>query len=106
MRAAIFMSVLLVGGLVGCASRPGFLRMDPQEEAVYFARGTAWSCAVGDTLDCGERATKGQDHGDRFFVSLFERPSEAGFHGVFYVGAVSASPPAVRPGGAWASDSK
>ncbi|HZH17190.1 MAG TPA: hypothetical protein VE057_22745 [Archangium sp.] len=73
---------------------------------VAFASGTAWICAVGNTIECGERATKGQDHGDRFFVSLFERPSEAGFHGVFYVGAVSASPPAVRPGGARASDSK
>lgn len=67
---------------------------------VAFDSGTAWICSVGDTLECGERATKGQDNGDRYFVSFFEQPSEAGFHGVFYVGAVSASPPAVRPGGA------
>ncbi len=73
---------------------------------VAFASGSAWICAVGDTLECGERPTKGQDHGDRFFVSLFREPSEAGFHGVFYVGAVSASPPAVRLDGARAIDSK
>ena len=35
MRAAIFISVLLVGGLMGCASRQGVLRLEPQEEAVY-----------------------------------------------------------------------
>jgi hypothetical protein len=73
---------------------------------VAFASGTAWICSVGETLECGERATKGQDNGDRYFISLFEEPSEAGFHGVFYVGAVSASPPAVRADGSQALDSK
>jgi hypothetical protein len=73
---------------------------------VAFDSGTAWICSVGETLVCGERSTKGQDNGDRYFVSFFEQPSEAGFHGVFYVGAVSASPPAVRPGSSHAIDSK
>ncbi|HYO70219.1 MAG TPA: hypothetical protein VEU33_29490, partial [Archangium sp.] len=35
MRAAIFISVLLVGGLMGCVSRQGILRLEKQEEAVY-----------------------------------------------------------------------
>ncbi|QRK04488.1 hypothetical protein JQX13_30035 [Archangium violaceum] len=74
---------------------PSLLSLD-----VAFDSGTAWICFVGkgDSLECGERPTKGKDNGDRYFVSLFERPSESGFHGVFYVGAVSASPPAVRHG--------
>jgi hypothetical protein len=65
---------------------------------VAFDSGTAWNCSLGETLECGERATKGRDNGDRYFISFFDKPSEAGFHGVFYVGPVSASPPAVRPG--------
>ncbi|MCY1076131.1 hypothetical protein [Archangium lansingense] len=80
---------------------PSLLSLD-----VAFNSGTAWICSVGETLECGERPTKGQDNGDRYFVSFFEQPSEAGFHGVFYVGAVSASPPAVRLGSSHASDSK
>ncbi|WNG35087.1 ChaN family lipoprotein [Archangium violaceum] len=74
---------------------PSLLSLD-----VAFNSGTAWICFVGkgDSLECGERPTKGKDNGDRYFVSLFERPSESGFHGLFYVGAVSASPPAVRYG--------
>lgn len=80
---------------------PSLLSLD-----VAFDSGTAWICSVDETLECGERATKGQDNGDRYFVSFFEQPSEAGFHGVFYVGAVSASPPAVRPGSSHAIDSK
>jgi hypothetical protein len=63
---------------------------------VAYDNGTAWMCSVGESLECGERPAKGKDNGDRFFISLFERPSESGFHGVFYVGPVSASPPAVR----------
>ncbi|MGZ3461790.1 MAG: hypothetical protein ACXU86_25135, partial [Archangium sp.] len=35
MRAAIFFSVLLLGGLLGCASRQGTLRLEKLEEAVY-----------------------------------------------------------------------
>ncbi|PTL80596.1 hypothetical protein [Vitiosangium sp. GDMCC 1.1324] len=65
---------------------------------VAYDSGTAWICSVGETLECGERSTKGKNNGDRYFISFFEQPNESGFHGVFYVGPVSASPPAVRPG--------
>jgi hypothetical protein len=88
-------------GYMLARSLPSLVSLD-----VAFDSGTAWICSVGDTLECGERATKGQDNGNRYFVSFFDQPSEAGFHGVFYVGAVSASPPAVRPGSAQAIDSK
>jgi hypothetical protein len=70
---------------------PSVLSLD-----VAFDSGTAWICAVEQTLECGERPAKGKDNGDRYFVSFFDQPNEAGFHGVFYVGPVSASPPAVQ----------
>ncbi|HEX8437308.1 hypothetical protein, partial [Archangium sp.] len=73
---------------------PSLLSLD-----VAFDSGTAWICSVDPTLACGERPARGKDNGDRYFVSLFERPTESGYHGVFYVGRVSASPPAVRLGG-------
>ncbi|HYO67627.1 MAG TPA: hypothetical protein VEU33_16245, partial [Archangium sp.] len=88
-------------GYMLARSLPSLVSLD-----VAYDSGTAWICSVGDTLECGERTTKGQDNGNRYFVSFFDQPSEAGFHGVFYVGAVSASPPAVRPGSAQAIDSK
>jgi hypothetical protein len=88
-------------GYMLARSLPSLVSLD-----VAFDSGTAWICSVGDSLECGERTTKGQDNGNRYFVSLFEQPSESGYHGVFYVGAVSASPPAVRPGGAQALESK
>jgi hypothetical protein len=74
---------------------PSVLSLD-----VAFDSGTAWICAVDEkkALECGVQETKGRDNGDRPFVFTFDKPSEAGYHGIFYVGPVSASPPAVRPG--------
>jgi hypothetical protein len=63
--------------------------------------GTAWICAVGpkgEKLECGVKETKGKDNGDRFFVHLWDGSDRNGFHGVFYVGPVTASLPAVRKG--------
>jgi hypothetical protein len=65
--------------------------------------GSAWICAVDskgvkDRLDCGVREAKGKDNGDRFFVHLWDGANDAGYHGVFYVGPVSASAPAVLKG--------
>ncbi|WP_211241597.1 hypothetical protein [Cystobacter fuscus] len=62
--------------------------------------GTAWSCALGpeQKLECGEKSARGQDQGDRSFVQLFNGRNDQGYQGFFYVGAVSASPPAVRQG--------
>ncbi|MFY0571105.1 hypothetical protein ACN28E_45750 [Archangium lansingense] len=63
--------------------------------------GSAWICAVEgakEQLDCGVRPARGKDNGDRFFVHRFDKPNEAGFHGIFYVGPVTASLPAVRRG--------
>lgn len=74
---------------------PSVLSLD-----VAFDTGTAWICSVEETqtIECGIRDAKGRDNGDRYFVYTFDKPSESGYHGIFYVGPVSASPPAVRPG--------
>ncbi|QSQ20240.1 hypothetical protein JY651_33950 [Pyxidicoccus parkwayensis] len=65
--------------------------------------GSAWICAVDEKgvkseLDCGVREAKGKDNGDRFFVHVWGGANNAGYHGVFYVGAVNASAPAVLKG--------
>lgn len=63
--------------------------------------GTAWICAAGaqsDRLECGVKDTHGKDNGDRYFVHLWEDEDDNGYHGVFYVGPVTASLPAVRRG--------
>ena len=65
--------------------------------------GSAWICAVDNKgaknkLDCGIRNAKGRDNGDRFFVHRWDGANDAGYHGVFYVGPVSASAPAVHKG--------
>jgi hypothetical protein len=59
-----------------------------------YASGTAWICTVGSRLDCGVRPAKGPDNGIRPFIHLWPERDEHGFDGVYYVGAVSASPPA------------
>nr|WP_244237145.1 hypothetical protein [Corallococcus llansteffanensis] len=63
--------------------------------------GSAWICAadeVGRKLDCGVKTTKGKDNGDRFFVHVWDSPNAEGYQGVFYVGRVSASEPAIEKG--------
>ncbi|RKG90251.1 hypothetical protein [Corallococcus terminator] len=63
--------------------------------------GSAWICAAdtqGRKLDCGVKQTKGKDNGDRFFVHVWDSPNKEGYHGVFYVGPVSASEPAIEKG--------
>jgi hypothetical protein len=61
-----------------------------------YASGTAWICTIGPRLDCGVRAARGPDNGVRPFIHLWPKRDEHGFDGVYYVGAVSASPPAVE----------
>ena len=48
-------------------------------------------------LDCGVKPAKGTDNGERYFVHLFGGRKK-GYHGIFYVGTVSASLPAVYQG--------
>jgi hypothetical protein len=60
-----------------------------------FASGTVWLCSVGANLDCGEHPAKGQAVGATTLVKVWGERSREGFDGFFYVGPVSASPPAV-----------
>ena len=87
------------------AYRPMGLRLAEQLPHVYsldvaYDSGTAWVCSMGleRKLDCGVKPTKGQDNGDRYFVQLFSGRSAQGYDGIFYVGPVTASPPAVYQG--------
>jgi hypothetical protein len=68
---------------------------------VAYNSGSVWICAVGskgEKLECGVKEAKGKDNGDRFFVHVWGDANDEGFHGVFYVGPVTASLPAVRRG--------
>ncbi|MBZ4332108.1 hypothetical protein NR800_32845 [Corallococcus interemptor] len=63
--------------------------------------GTAWICAANprsNKLDCGVKEAKGKDNGDRVFVHRWNSANSDGYHGVFYVGHVTASEPAVLKG--------
>jgi hypothetical protein len=85
--------------------RPMGLRLAERHDRVYsldvaYDNGTAWLCAVDEQrkLDCGVKPARGKDNGSRYFVHLFGGRNGQGYHGIFYVGAVSASPPAVYQG--------
>jgi len=85
--------------------RPMGLRLADEHDRVYsldiaYNSGTAWICSVDgqQKLDCGVKPTKGEDNGSRYFVHLFGGRNGQGYHGIFYVGAVSASLPAVHQG--------
>ena len=83
----------------------GLIIAEEVEDAIAldmaYNSGTAWICAAGskgEKLECGVKETKGKDNGDRVFVHLWDDSDSNGFHGVFYVGPVTASLPAVRRG--------
>jgi hypothetical protein len=73
--------------------------------------GSAWICAADPKaanarLECGVRPAKGRDNGDRPFIHLFSDRTREGFHGVFYVGKVTASVPAINRGQSEAAGSQ
>ncbi|WP_044283086.1 hypothetical protein [Myxococcus stipitatus] len=85
----------------------GYLVKDRLDDVVAldmaYDSGTAWICSVDskgvqDKLDCGVRDTKGRNNGERYFVHLWESTNGEGYQGVFYVGPVNASLPAVQRG--------
>ena len=59
--------------------------------------GTAWFCTGADPASCGEKPLKGVGEVPHATIRLFPRPDERGFNGVYFVGRLSASPPARRP---------
>ncbi|QSQ20242.1 hypothetical protein JY651_33960 [Pyxidicoccus parkwayensis] len=85
----------------------GLLLKDDLDDVVAldmaYNSGSAWICAVDskgvqDRLDCGIRTAKGKDNGDRFFMYQWGSTNDEGYNGVFYVGPVNASAPAVQRG--------
>ncbi|WP_338873627.1 hypothetical protein [Myxococcus stipitatus] len=85
----------------------GYLVKEKLEDVVAldmaYDSGTAWICSVDskgvqDKLDCGVRDTKGKNNGDRYFMHRWESTNSEGYQGVFYVGPVTASLPAVPQG--------
>lgn len=67
------------------------------------AGGTAWTCGgrPGHTREevmrtCGSQAVEGVALGDASFVELRDDADACGYHGRWYVGPVTASPPAAR----------
>jgi len=61
--------------------------------------GTAWFCTGNTAAECGEKPSRAEaDRGSEAFVELAAEPRTDGHHGIYYVGAVSASPPAVGSG--------
>lgn len=74
-------------------------RRYPRLRSVDFASagGSTWACimaAEGGAQECAEHALSGRDRGDRPFVELWSEPDERGYDGIYYLGPISASPPA------------
>ncbi|NOK07600.1 hypothetical protein [Corallococcus exercitus] len=83
----------------------GYLLKDQLDDVtaldMAYDSGTAWICAANEQsrkLDCGVKDAKGKDNGDRYFMHAWSSPNTEGYHGVFYVGHVSASEPAILKG--------
>ncbi|QSQ20243.1 hypothetical protein JY651_33965 [Pyxidicoccus parkwayensis] len=80
----------------------GYLLKDALDDVtaldMAYNSGSAWICAVDNKLDCGIRTAKGKDNGDRFFMYQWGGTNDSGYDGVFYVGPVNASAPAVHRG--------
>ncbi|MCY1073274.1 hypothetical protein [Archangium lansingense] len=73
---------------------------------IRYSKGTAWNCSLGEEqkLSCGavpavppaaRRNDKVVYRGPRAFMELTPESKHEGFDGVFYVGPLTASPPAV-----------
>ncbi|RKG60675.1 hypothetical protein D7X30_07030, partial [Corallococcus sp. AB011P] len=83
----------------------GYLLKDQLDDVtaldMAYDSGTAWICAANkqsSKLDCGVKEAKGKDNGDRFFMHRWNSANKDGYHGVFYVGHVTASEPAINKG--------
>ena len=61
---------------------------------VAYSGGRAWVCMADD--ECGPNELAGPDRGKAQFVEIFDGSDRDGYRGSFYVGAVTASPPATQ----------
>lgn len=58
-----------------------------------YSGGNTWACTMAG---CGRMDLTGTDRGAGRFVELHDAPDASGFDGIYYLGAVSASPPATE----------
>ncbi len=76
-------------------------RLAPNRKTVSldmaYAPGTAWTCTGTEASSCAERKVGGRDKTPRTGIELFAAPDENGYHGLYHVGELKASPPASRP---------
>lgn len=57
--------------------------------------GTAWTCNSAEAEGCQARKLGGRGEGAERKLTLFEQADSRGFYGIYHVGAINASPPAV-----------
>jgi len=91
---------------MGSLLRASFQRLRSLDFAS--AGGSTWACmtSAADEPTCGEHPQAGRDRGAHPFVELWSEPDAVGHDGIYYLGRISASPPAVadRREGAAADD--
>lgn len=80
-------------GFVLVTSRPD-LRVTSLN--VAYADGTAWTCTTAEASSCQVRALRGNGDAQGGRVVLHPEVTN-GYHGVYHVGSLTASPPAARP---------
>lgn len=61
------------------------------------AGGTAWICTSGEASDCKARPIRGRSQERPRGIELSKELQDQPYHGTYYVGALTASRPAVRP---------
>ncbi|MGE0870022.1 MAG: hypothetical protein AB7P03_15770 [Kofleriaceae bacterium] len=59
---------------------------------IAYSGGVAWVCMQDG--GCGEHALRGEDRGATPFVEVTSEPDPFGHVGIYYVGRLTASPPA------------
>lgn len=75
-----------------------FTQAEPKRKVtaldVVYSGGTAWTCDSGEAASCKAREIGGK--GDDKGVRVISHSLEGGFHGVYNVGKLTASPPAAQ----------
>jgi hypothetical protein len=59
--------------------------------------GSAWLCTSSDAAGCGAVSLSGRSERPGLEVEMFEKLDPRGYHGVYHVGRINASPPAKDP---------
>jgi len=79
-------------GYLVAPSHPGLLALD-----VAYSGGTIWMCPDSDPAHCGVQTLHAKGGERAPGVTRYEKASPEGYHGEYFVGPLTASPPAVPP---------